>query len=103
MTLIGSDLGDVEIGDLNDAYASLDTPSDGAVLGPSADGGYWLIGVRRPYPELFREMRWSTQHVARTTLERFKGLGVEVAILGERHDVDECSDLQFMSSRNDPG
>jgi hypothetical protein len=97
VALIGSDIADFLLEDLNESYAALESTDNGAVLGPSADGGYWLIAARQIYPELFREMHWSAEDVGRTTLDRFNHIGVKVVIVAERHDVDEASDLQFIS------
>ncbi len=63
------------------------------VVGPSADGGYYLIGMSRLIPGLLREMPWSTQRVMSLTLERASRLGLEVARLPEWPDVDTPDDL----------
>jgi len=62
------------------------------VLGPSDDGGYYLIGARVEVPELFSNMRWSTGDVLQTTLGR---LGARShALLPAWHDVDSAEDLE---------
>jgi rSAM/selenodomain-associated transferase 1 len=62
------------------------------VVGPSTDGGYWLIGARRRVPELLVEMRWSTPVVLETTLARL--VGRSHAVIDEAFDVDEPDDLE---------
>jgi hypothetical protein len=63
------------------------------VLGPCPDGGYYLIGMSRLVPELFREMPWSTDRVVPVTAERAARLGLGLARLPEWHDVDTPDDL----------
>ena len=63
------------------------------VMGPCPDGGYYLIGMSRLVPELFREMPWSTDRVVRLTEERAARLGLDIARLPEWHDVDTADDL----------
>jgi hypothetical protein len=64
-----------------------------AVLGPSEDGGYYLIGLRRPQPLLFRDIAWSTTQVTVQTLDRAAALGLSVALLPPWYDVDTAGDL----------
>jgi hypothetical protein len=65
------------------------------VLGPATDGGYWLIGLRRPAPALFADMPWSTDSVLARTLERARSLGLAVGTLEPLPDVDRPEDLAF--------
>jgi hypothetical protein len=64
------------------------------VLGPTEDGGYYLIGVRRPHPELFEGMPWSTPRVLDETLARAEAAGLETACLPQWFDVDTPADLE---------
>ena len=74
---------------------AFDALSDGAdvTLGPSADGGYYLIGVRRPAPRLLREVRMSTPTVLADTLALAAEEGLRVELLPAWYDVDEAADL----------
>ena len=63
------------------------------VLGPSEDGGYYLIGLKRPHPGLFRDVDWSTERVTVQTLERAESIGLTVAQLPPWYDVDTAADL----------
>jgi rSAM/selenodomain-associated transferase 2 len=63
------------------------------VLGPATDGGYWLIGLRRPAPALFADMPWSTNSVLERTLNRARSLGLSVHTLAPLPDVDRPEDL----------
>ncbi|MFQ3661124.1 MAG: TIGR04282 family arsenosugar biosynthesis glycosyltransferase [Chloroflexaceae bacterium] len=64
------------------------------VLGPSDDGGYYLIGTRRPYPRLVREVTMSTPRVLHDTLAIAAELGLRVALLPGWYDVDTPADLE---------
>ena len=66
------------------------------VLGPSLDGGYYLVGVTRPRPELFTAMEWSTPRVFADTLERLRALDARVAFTDPWYDVDTHDDLRFL-------
>ena len=70
-----------------DALASHDV-----VLGPSTDGGYWLVGARRPAPELFDGMTYGHDRVLTETLARARGC----ALLPFWYDVDRPSDLELL-------
>ncbi len=63
------------------------------VLGPSEDGGYYLIGLTRPRPELFEDIAWSTARVTGQTLVRAEALGLDVCLLPPWYDVDTSADL----------
>jgi len=89
--IIGTDCPDVSPGLLGMAFDSL-RASD-VVLGPALDGGYYLIGLRRPVPGLFENMDWSTATVLSKTLERAAALGLTVQLLPTLNDVDEPVDL----------
>lgn len=90
--LMGSDLLDVEQDDLRCAANWLAGGVD-AVLGPVADGGYWLIGLRRPQPGLFADMRWSTPAVLQDTRARALASGLSWRELPCRRDLDEAADM----------
>jgi len=64
------------------------------VLGPGEDGGYYLIGLTEPHPDLFRGIDWSTERVTAQTLARAEALGLAVALLPPWYDVDTASDLE---------
>jgi rSAM/selenodomain-associated transferase 1 len=91
--LIGSDCVSLTPADLTCALTALEQGKD-AVLGPAEDGGYVLIGLRRPQPQLFRGIRWSTASVLPATRQKLQLAGLEWAELPERWDVDEPRDLQ---------
>jgi rSAM/selenodomain-associated transferase 1 len=68
------------------------------VLGPSEDGGYYLIGLNRLYPDLFADIEWSTARTYTQTLARAWTLGLQAAILPPWYDVDDLSGLQRLKA-----
>jgi rSAM/selenodomain-associated transferase 1 len=68
------------------------------VLGPCEDGGYYLIGLKQPQPELFRGIAWSTAQVTAQTLARAEARGLAVALLPAWYDVDVAADLDRLRS-----
>ncbi len=64
-----------------------------AVIGPAKDGGYYLLGMKKLTPELFKNKNWSTDSVASDTINDFKRLGLSYAELPILTDVDEEKDL----------
>jgi hypothetical protein len=77
---------------LRQAIARLDGAD--VVLGPSEDGGYYLIGLRQPQPELFRGIEWSSERVTTQTLAQAEAMGLVVALLPPWYDVDKAADLE---------
>lgn len=90
--LIGSDCPGVDAGLVSRALAALDEHD--LVLGPAHDGGYYLIGLRAPVPQLFRGIAWSTEAVLGQTLAQARRLGLSVALLPRLRDVDTASDAR---------
>ncbi len=72
-------------------------PADRLVLGPTEDGGYYLIGMTTLYPALFANIDWSTDRVFSQTLQRAAELGLRVVTLGEWYDVDDAASLERLS------
>jgi rSAM/selenodomain-associated transferase 1 len=79
---------------LRQAARHLARPGDRAVLGPAEDGGYYLLGLKRPHPQLFAGIDWSTDRVAFQTCARARESGVELAELASWYDVDDPNSLQ---------
>ena len=71
-------------------------PGDRVVLGPAADGGYYLIGLNHLHACLFRDIAWSTASVFAQTIARAGEIGLEVAALGEWYDVDDRASLALL-------
>jgi rSAM/selenodomain-associated transferase 1 len=74
------------------------------VLGPSHDGGYYLVGMNRPHEELFHNITWSTERVFRETLKKIEELGLSVGSMPVLHDIDTETDLrQWLEATRDDG
>ena len=91
---VGSDHPQLTLAVVEEGFRRLDDGTD-LILGPAADGGYYLIGLRaeRLSPRLFADIPWSTGQVLTATLERGRELGLAVDLLDEGHDVDRPADL----------
>lgn len=63
------------------------------VLGPAADGGYYLVGLARPLPGLFERIDWSGPHVLRQTIDRLREVDATLGLLPPWYDVDTAEDL----------
>ena len=63
------------------------------VLGPTRDGGYYLIGLRQPQPHLLRQVQMSTPNVLSDTLKLAEATGLTVSLLPSWYDVDTIADL----------
>jgi len=66
------------------------------VLGPTLDGSYYLIGLKKPCPKLFENIPWDTGGVYKETVERLKKLGLAWEELELWYDVDTADDLEFL-------
>ena len=75
------------------AVELLARPGDRVVLGPSDDGGYYLIGLKKLHLRLFEEIDWSTERVFNQTLERAAEIGLAVELLPTCYDVDDRATL----------
>lgn len=89
--IVGSDLPELTVAHLEQAFSALERAP--AVLGPAADGGYWLLGLREPEPSVFRRMAWSTPIVLDETRRRLRSAGKDPLLLPVLTDVDQVEDL----------
>jgi rSAM/selenodomain-associated transferase 1 len=89
--LIGTDCPALDAARLRAAARALDATD--AVIIPSFDGGYVLLGLRRFDPTLFADIVWSTSSVAAVTLARLRALGWTHRVLPALHDIDLPEDL----------
>ena len=89
--LIGTDAPALGAGVLRAAAAALETHD--VVFVPAFDGGYVLVGLRRPVPELFEGMTWSTPEVMQHSRERLAQAGIGHAELAPLADIDVPADL----------
>jgi rSAM/selenodomain-associated transferase 1 len=78
------------------AVAELAREGDRVVLGPSHDGGYYLIGLKRAHAAVFENITWSTSSVCEETIERAREAGLEVVLLPLWYDVDDAATLAVL-------
>lgn len=72
------------------AIDAIRRPGERVVLGPAADGGYYLIALKGAHPHLFTGIDWGTAAVARQTLDRAAEINLEAECLSEWYDVDDA-------------
>ena len=89
--VIGSDCVGFSEEFIDQNFAMLDQHD--VVIGPSTDGGYYLIGIRENSPWLFEHMAWSTDQVLETTLNRIEARELKVKQLTVKRDIDDLDDL----------
>jgi rSAM/selenodomain-associated transferase 1 len=93
VVLIGTDTPDLNIKIINEAFSKLSNCD--LILGPSADGGYYLIGLSHYIPELFSNINWGTCEVFRQTKKIAQELNLITVNLPILADVDRPEDLQI--------
>ena len=91
VVVIGTDTPATDRRTIRRALDALDSAD--VVLGPSTDGGYYLLGLTRPRPGLFTDISWSTAAVFGETMARARSLGLDVTCLEVESDVDTAADL----------
>jgi rSAM/selenodomain-associated transferase 1 len=91
--LIGSDLPALPWAILDEALSRLAKAHRRVVLGPSLDGGYYLVGMNRPTPEIFANMTWSHDRVFTDTIARLDALSLPYSVLPTWFDLDVAEDF----------
>jgi rSAM/selenodomain-associated transferase 1 len=89
---VGADSPTLPVHLLDEAFRALIW--ERVVLGPTFDGGYWLVGAQRPAPDLFSDVPWSTPAVLPHTVNKLRASGVEPHLLPFWYDVDQAADLE---------
>ena len=98
---IGSDSPDLPAAFISRAFEVLRGQTDIA-LGPAADGGYYLLGMRSMQPTLFERINWSTEFVAEQTRQRAVDARLQLAELPLWHDLDTVADLRALVAPGAP-
>lgn len=105
VVLIGSDIPTIDTTTIVRAFSNLGDYD--VVLGPCQDGGYYLIGSKKPYPELFKDIIWSTSFVLQQTIERARTVKLEVVQLEIKSDIDTYIEVvelwKYLKKRNVKG
>jgi len=89
--IIGTDAPSVTASTVEGAFQALEDHD--VVIGPAADGGYYLLALKLARPELFSDVNWSTSEVLDTTLTRARKAGLTVHLLDSATDVDTLQDV----------
>ncbi len=92
--IIGTDSPDLPVSFITLAFEKMDDADVDVVCGPSEDGGYYLVAMKRLRGEFFRGIPWSSGEVLRESLSRAAEAGIAVSLLPPWHDVDTIEDLQ---------
>jgi rSAM/selenodomain-associated transferase 1 len=92
VAIVGTDVPACGREHVAEAFRALD--GHDLALGPTHDGGYYLIALDRPRPALFRSIPWSTAAVLAATAERAGNLGLSVRMLDPLRDVDTLDDVR---------
>jgi len=95
VVLLGTDIWQLKSDHLDQSFDAL--IENDLVIGPSTDGGYWLIGMNRPF-DLFEGIKWSTDVVLDQTLSLAKKQGLRVKTLSPLNDIDTEEDLKQVLS-----
>jgi rSAM/selenodomain-associated transferase 1 len=93
VTIVDSDSPDLPNRLIRESLRLLMSKQAEVVFGPCHDGGYYLVGMRKPHPELFRDIPWSTASVLSVSLEKSQRLGLDVKLLSFWNDLDTFEDL----------
>jgi rSAM/selenodomain-associated transferase 1 len=96
--IVGADCPALDASTITASFEALATHD--AVLGPARDGGYYLVGLARPAPALFRGIEWGSGRVLEQTLERARAAGLTVARLETLDDLDTPADLARWLARS---
>ena len=96
--LIDSDSPTVPAGAYRQAVDALLVRDVDVVLGPSDDGGYYLVGMKQMQERLFQEIDWSTERVFEQTIERANELRLKLELLPVCYDIDDAAALQRISN-----
>ncbi len=101
--LRGGDVPDLPAAVVSEAIEVLAAGRDQVVLGPSLDGGYYLVGLSQPQPLLFRGPVWSSSTVLTDTLRLAREQGLRVHLLPSWPDIDTYDNLRSFLLRSRPG
>lgn len=99
MVLIGMDTPQVTPCLLGDAAARLADGEADAVFGPAADGGFWLLGLRRPDRSLLAGVPMSQADTGRRQLDRLTAAGLRIAMMPELTDVDTVTEAELVAGQ----
>jgi rSAM/selenodomain-associated transferase 1 len=99
VAVIGCDTPDLPEEYIEDAFRELEADAADVVIGPTREGGYYLIAARQAHPALFQDMPWNTPALLAATVERAQEAGLRPALLPVWEEVDVLDNLMRMRDR----
>jgi rSAM/selenodomain-associated transferase 1 len=97
VVLIGADSPDLPLNFIERAFFELNIYD--LVLGPTEDGGYYLIGMKKPYDLLFKDINWGSKDVLKNTLAIADKNGISYFLLEKWYDIDDIEGLKRWKDR----
>jgi len=91
---IGSDLPDLPVEYVRQAFRDLERAETDVVFGPAEDGGYYLVGIKTMHDRLFTGIAWSSSRVLESSLERAREMELRTGLLPAWYDIDMIGDLR---------
>ena len=70
------------------------------VIGPSEDGGYYLIGMNKPFDTIFKDINWGHENVLKDTVSKAKAAGISYLLLPEWYDIDDLNSFNRWKLKN---
>lgn len=95
--ILGTDCGELESNILEIAFELLDTHE--VVIGPARDGGYYLLGMKKMFSDLFEDISWSTEKVLFQTMEKLENQNISYELLEILSDVDRVEDWKKLKEK----
>lgn len=99
--LMGTDIPSLPQHHLSNAFDLLNGHE--IVIGPSTDGGYYLVGARSDHPSIFEDIEWSTSRVFKQTVERVEAADLSLGLLPPWYDVDTPDEVDFLVAHSVAG
>lgn len=103
LVLVRPDCPTLPVREIERAYRMLESGEAEVVLGPSIDGGYYLVGLNSPHSPLFHRMPWGKPRLLEMTLDKAKELGLKTALASEWYTVRTLCDLESLVLDLEPG
>lgn len=102
VALMGSDIPDIQPEEIKSSFKKL-TNND-IILGPTLDGGYYFIGMKKTYKDLFNDkLKWGNKSVLEGTIDIANNLGLSIGLINKHRDIDTKEDLIDFKKRIDNG
>jgi rSAM/selenodomain-associated transferase 1 len=98
VSLIGADSPDLPLAFIIDAFEKLNSYK--LVIGPSEDGGYYLIGMNKPYDSIFKDIQWGHDSVLKDTISNANAAGISYFLLPEWYDIDDRNSFDNWKMKN---